>query len=364
MKTMTRTLAVAAVAVLAVALSAPAGATCGTNAIISTIASDGVSYIIGTEFQQHPSYGVGGIGPYTYSYDVANQAPMPLTAAASISFWGLGTGDPALGVGNDNGGFDMAGDPSSVYAFGYAAGDYAGDPTLSFWYGALINSSWDAGATDNCPGPNVCTCLLLTDENVVGGATTGVFAITGGLGTANIDTFMNNDGTSDGQGHNAPIVLVPVPAPTIVGSSRNPTTNDVTLSINVGPSSQGDYSQDGCACGATAYRVLQAIVPRGGMPPASSDLGAWSPINQADGMPQPAGGTALGTQLDVTSNCGASDSDVYLTTQLVFDSGFATSRVSGSSLRVECGPNLAAPADTRPGRPDRPGQDRQRGRRR
>lgn len=341
MKTMTKVLAVAAVAVLGVALSAPVNATCGSDSIISTVGSDGTSYVFGPAFQSHPTYTVigyyGPAAPQVYSFDAANPAPPPIGPNAKVTFWGLGAGDPAIGFGNDNGAYDMIA-AGGVYVYGYGVG--AGyDPNASFWYGATIFGSWDGGTTDGCVGGNNCMCVLITDEE--GGV--GTFAISGGMATANFDTFFNRSGTSDGGRSNAPIVLVPIPSPQINGSSRDVATNDVTFNMNVPAVGSGDYTQDGCACAPTAYRILQTVVPRGGMPPTSRDLGAWTDL----------GGANIGVATDVTSNCGSQDNDVYLATQLVFDSGFGTHTVSSNSTRVECGPNLATPSDGTP-RPDRP----------
>lgn len=358
MKTMTKVSAVATVAVLALALAAPAKAACGTNAIISSIGSDGTSYIFGPQFQAHPTYTVvgyyGPVAPQVYSFDAANPAPTPLGPNARVTFWGLGTGDPAPGFGNDNGSYDMiAGGGLYVYGYGVGGGYY---PDASFWYGATINSTWEGAGTDNCVGGNACMCVLITDEE--GGV--GTFAITGGMSTANVDTFFNRSGTSDGGRSNAPIILVPIPGPSIVGSNRDAVTNDVTLTMNVPPvGTVGDYTQDGCACAPVAYKILQTIVPRGGMPPVGRDLGAWTELAQADDSPQPTNGTAINTQIDLKSSCGSQDNDVYLATQLIFDSGFGTHTVSSNSTRMECGPSLATPGDSnsrpdRPTRPDRP----------
>ena len=40
-------------------------------------------------------------------------------------------------------------------------------------------------------------------------------------------------------------------------------------------------------------------------------------------------------------DCPAGDSDVYLVTELTFESGFTSPFVSGNSIRIECGGNLS-----------------------
>lgn len=359
MKTMTKVLAVAAVAVLALSISAPTNANCGTNAIISTQAADGTSFIFTPTFQNFSGYyNVGAGAPFTYSYDAGNPAPSALSPNARVSFWHLGNGNPQVGLGNDNGGFDIVAE-GGLYGYGYASGpNYAG----GFWEGATINTGWDSSAlsaTDGCLTGGDCMCLLISDDD--GGV--GLFAILGGQSSLNLDTFMNRSGTTDGTDptKNAPIVLQPIPGPVINSSNRDGTTFDVTLNIGIGSAGAADYTQDGCNCAPTGYKILQTIVPRGGMPPQSRDVGAWAELTLADDSPQPAGGTDPALAVDVKSACGGTNNDVYLTTQLIFDSGFSTSVVSSNSTRMECGPSLATPGDSKP-RPDRPTRpDRPRG---
>ena len=79
----------------------------------------------------------------------------------------------------------------------------------------------------------------------------------------------------------------------------------------------------------------QTIVPRGNMPPTGRDAAAWDVPTLADGV-TPQGVTAFGgAGVSLASACGSSDTDVYLTTQLVFDSGFTTDVVSANSTRME-----------------------------
>ena len=173
--------------------------------------------------------------------------------------------------------------------------------------------------------------------------------------TAIFDTFFNQGG-SDGNGNEMPIVLVPVDAPNITGSTRLGNF-DVDLQVTVPNSGNGVYQQDGCNCAPIGFKVLQSVVARGGMPPSTRDLGAWNEPMTSGGQPQDV--TALGATASVRSACGSSNTDVYLTTQLFFDSGFSTSVVSANSARVECGPNLADPGDRpKPIRPNGPRNDR------
>ena len=47
------------------------------------------------------------------------------------------------------------------------------------------------------------------------------------------------------------------------------------------------------------------------------------------------------------------DSDVYLATSLVFESGFELQLVGENSVRVACGPTIAQPDDLQPRKPGR-----------
>jgi hypothetical protein len=354
MKNMTKVLTAAAVLAVALSLAAPVGAACGATSIISTIASDGNSPIFNQEFANHPSfYFDPAYGSATvYSDDAGNPVPQPLSPAASISFWNLGTGDPRVGYGDDNADYDMIA-AGGFYAYGYVNAAYPG----GYQYAGSINGTWE-GSGDGCVTNDGCMCLLITDQD----GANGYFAALGAQAQT-VSTFMNV-GASPA---NEAIILQAIPAPVITGSVRDVATNNVTLTVNLPAPAAGDYSQDGCGCGPVGYKVLQAKVLRLDAPPSNRDLaqGGWSELTLPDGT-TPQGVTPFGgAGVDLSSNCGATDEDVYVTTQLVFDSGFATDVVSENSLRIECGPNLANPSDDRP-RPgsDRPGRDRPRGRKR
>ena len=105
--------------------------------------------------------------------------------------------------------------------------------------------------------------------------------------------------------------------------------------MSVPSAASGVYNKDGCDCAPTGYRILQQILPRGSMPPSDRSAG-WT---DASGVVPATQGTT------VTATCGAADQDVYLATELIFDSGFGTSIVSANSSRVECGTTLADPDD-------------------
>jgi hypothetical protein len=337
MKMMTRVLTVSAALAVVLSLALPVGASCTTATLIGTAGSaTEKSWVMSAAFQNDPSfYYYYGATPVVYSLT----APDVLGADAKITYWKTGSGDPALGLGDDSGTYDMIAGGGFYQPYAY--------PSIGFFSAGQIFGSWFPPGIDGCIGPNACSCILLTSQDGVN----GFWALTGGLSTPNGDTFINQGGTDASGNNEMPIVLVPMDAPQITGSVRRPNF-DVELSVSVPAPSAGLYVQDGCACGPTGFKVLQQVQPRGAMPPSERNAAAWTELSDLGGGAQavtPMGGTA-----NVVSACGSSDVDVWLTTQLFFDSGFSTSVVSKNATRVECGPNLANPND-RPKPLNRPG---------
>lgn len=363
MKTI-KILTVVAALIVALSLAAPVSASCLTVAAITTIVpptagNNGRTFVFSPPFLEYGIYYGAGTPPLTYSYASPGTAPPPLSAAASISFWRLGAGNTAIGVGTDNGVFDMAGAPGiygDLYFYGYASG---GLLTGGFWYAATINGGWNSAGIDGCIGAAACMCLLISDHD----GTRGFWAVTGGQSNANFNTSINQGG-SDGNGNNVPIILATIDKPNITGSVRV-ANMDVDLTIKLAAPTAGDFTTDGCDCAPIGYKVLQQVLARGNMPPSDRSIAAWSEPSLAAGGAQgvTAFGLGAGDGVTVRSVCGASNKDVYLTTQLIFDSGFGTTVVSGNSARVECGPTLADP-DDRPSRirprSDRPATPRRR----
>lgn len=338
MRTLTRlTMAALATLLVLVAAAPNAQAACATLSPIGTVGGNGSSFIW-TEGQFSPSY-YAGYPPLMYSADAAP----PVTAAFTGVFWKQGTGDPTAGLGDDSGSYDW----TNAGGFYYAAYPPSG-PYYGYYSAASIFATWSGSGVDGCIGTNACDCVLMTD--VVGNESR--FAIAGALAGATGTTDLSQPG-NDGAGNAGPIVLVPVPGPMITGSVRDAGTFDASLTVMVPAAAGGVYVKDGCNCGPTGYKVLQQVLARGSMPPSSRNAADWTEPALDAGGAQPV--TPLGGSVTIRSLCGASDTDVYLTTQLFFDSNFSASVVSGNSTRVECGTNLADPAPIKPERP-RPGR--------
>jgi hypothetical protein len=335
---------VAAALVVAIALGGAAVADCGGNpGVISTKASatdtTQQTLIWTAAFQNDPTFFYSSYFGGT-TYCGAYGGCTPVSPNLSATFWRLGAGDPAIGIGNDNGSFDLVG-AGGVYFPAYASSGYYG--------GASLVSGWQPG-TDGCIDGGNCLCMLLTDTD---GDNT-YYAIASAQSSATLTTVLRQPGTDGSGAYAAPIILQPVQAPQITGSTRAGT--EVVLDVNVpAPGAVYNSGNTNCNCAATGYRVLTQTLARGSMPPS----------DRSSGWVEASGVVPIGTPTQVTTSCGATDQDVYLATELVFDSGFGTSVVSRNSSRVECGTTLADPDDKpRTPRPrlDRPSPRGQRGR--
>lgn len=262
-------------------------------------------------------------------------------------FWAIGAGDiPLIGGGIDNGNFGALGGWVQVYAN----------------YPALINSTWAAnveidGCVDFAELPR-CMAILLMDNS--GDTGTGAFALL----TDEPDELLNFDFEQPGL---APINLTTVPALSITGSVRTSTCSitttqpcssgadcpagetcvegtgvDVSVDgLNLATIADGLYldpncpQPDGAAPVIEGYQVYSREVPRGSPPPTDTDTDNWTPVGPV---------TPLGEPSTVSLGC-TGDTDQYLTTGIVFDSATASTYVSGTTTRFECGANLAEPEE-------------------
>jgi len=216
---------------------------------------------------------------------------------------------------------------------------YASDP-FPVYFGAELNTDWSFMGVDAsmCPMAGGCTCLLLTDVDAQ--EIHGLFALVGAANDPVAGTFFNLAG-SDPLGNALPIVLQEVPRPFVTNVVR-PLTDTVEITLTVPTRTAGVYdaaSGAGCFCGPTEFVIREQVLPRGSLPPVGRSLAAW-PV-----APLAGGGTQSATPTDgsvtVQATCPSGDSDVYLVTELFFDSGFSAAFVSGNSIPVECGGNLS-----------------------
>ncbi len=251
----------------------------------------------------------------------------PFTTELIATFWSAGQGDPVIGMGNDSGGLVVQDDLT-----------FATHDPYSVYFGAELNTDWTRLLVDGCNDMSTCTCLLLSDADAEGRQ--GLFALVAAATDTASGTFVNLTG-SDPVGNAQPIVLREVPPPTVTDIVR-PQADTVEITVTVPSRSAGVYeaaSGAGCSCGPTAFNVRFQVLARGSIPPVGRDPGSWPVAPLAGGGGQP--DTPTDGSVTVQATCPGGDADVYLVTELIFDSGFSASFVSGNSIRIECGGNLS-----------------------
>lgn len=330
----------ALVLLVAAAALQPAQAACPGAPGLNTISSSSASYMF------RAGWPTGAGACYTFG---CYEAPL---ANPKGDFWALGDG-----ANNNNGGFP-ASDWVNVNCIGpYSQGLYC------YYPGAFVSTNWNASAAisgcvfaDNATPGGECTCMLITDDD---GSTTYA-ALLGARMNDLGNTFFDQPG-------NAPLVLQPLPVPKIAGAIRNETTlnlDSITVTIDAGELGAVEYLKDMCNCGNTSFLVRGQLLPRDSDPPTNRETASWPLLALAGGGMQTP--TDSAASVDVESMCGGSDTDLWLATELIFDSGFETRTVSGNATKIECGPNLARPIDRRdndrPNRDVAPRRDRDRGR--
>lgn len=310
---------------LLLAVAQPAQAECGLARLIRSAQPGQFSYIV-----------TPGVTPVI-------GASSSVTTGASGSFWIIGNGNPAAHPAGDEQGVDNGSWPAVEGGYGYY---YYGwvtfglSPYAYYAYSAVISGTWAAdGRIDGCPDPvpNACIAVLVSDQN----NGVGYFAM--------ITKARDNNGNYElAQAGNAPYNLVQIPKLAIDDSN---TISDSLVSLLVtGPDAAslaaGLYLDPGCPSPIAGYKVRAQAVGTGGGAPEDRARGDWQDVTP--------GGTSipLGQQATVEVGC-AGNSDVYLATSVVFDSGFELDLVGENSTRVACGPTIADPDDLEPKKPAR-----------
>lgn len=253
----------------------------------------------------------------------------PISSSFVASFWVLGAGDPAPGAGYDNG-------TRNLYPGDLAFGSYM----YPVFPAAELSADWNSMGVDApmCPMAGSCTCLLLNDVDPP--QVHGLFAIVGATTDPVNGTSFHLAG-NDPLGNALPIVLREIPRPSVTSVAR-PQADTVEVALTVPTRTSGVYeaaSAAGCSCAPTEFLIRQQDLPRGSVPPLGRDLASWSPALLPGGGVQPR--TPTDGTVTIEATCSGGDTDVYLVTELFFDSGFSTSFVSGNSIAVECGGNLS-----------------------
>ncbi len=242
------------------------------------------------------------------------------------SWWGFGTGNPAIGLGNDNGSWqsDNGGAVPGTQPWLYPG------PEPGTWF---ATGGTDGGNTDNCP-TGLTMIMAVSDQDPAGN---GYFAVAAAVPstanpTGNLWDFAQN-------GVNR--VEIAIPKPNITASSKlTSTTTSVTVANVLADFQGGYYPQANVPQTATqvltGYRVYSHIVPENAAAPISRNKADWTLASSA----------AMGAPATFTLNC-PSASDAYLAYSVVFDGAtpFETAVVGPNSLKIKCGPGtvLAEP---------------------
>lgn len=287
--------------VVLILAAGPLSASCNTLAQVTTITSESKSFVWTEDvFAAHPD-----THPiYTYYFDLVP----PVTPQLAISFWVLGSGDPAPGPGIDNGLHDVSAD------FYYYMSDYGGQ---TYYYGGELFSHWNFQDTDGCPGANACVAVLFNDEN----GTRGSFALATALTNPNFNTFLT-------QPDGAPIVLKPIEPPVALDVQN--ALAGIAVEAMVPAPAGGTYPMDGCQTELQA-NVYATTVPTGTAAPDDRERSLWTLVSTAPGD--------LGASQFFEVDC-TTDEDVYLSAALTFDSGYETNYVSANTGPFPC---LGAP---------------------
>jgi hypothetical protein len=302
--------------------SVPTSASCASTMANTTISTAGASVPAERSF----IWSAVVFEPFYFeTYPPAAYQP-PFTSQLKATFWSAGEGDIAYGAGNDSGSRNLVGGDL----------DFVTNPYVFF--GAEFNSDWTSPGIDGCNDMSSCTCLLLSDVDPQD--KDGLFALVAAATDTTLGTLLNLSGT-DPLGNALPIVLAPMPRPTVTDVVR-PQTDTVEITVTVPTRSAGGYeaaSGDGCFCGPAEFLIRYQVIDRDQDPTADRLPSSWPVAPLVGGGAQPRTPTDGSVTLEAT--CPTGDQNVFLVTELFFDSGFSTAFVSGNSVTVECGGNLS-----------------------
>jgi hypothetical protein len=363
MKILNKIVIGAALALLVGAMVQPAWAACGGSRIMD----NGGAYLV-----SNPNWnGSGGSRTCAYYGCYATENGPAISDNFSGTFWALGAGDPAFGLGIDNGDWDVANWSKKVAAGTYqyasfltlSAGELGSEPgPPPTWSFAADGCITDAGTTAGVIDGGECSCMLLTDE----WDGVGYFAVLSNFTDVGSGTFDMIPTTTDAGGFTT-IKLEPLARPNITGSTRvDEALAIVNFSVDVGALPASAIQQKGgCDC-LIGYQVYSYRTGRGGLAPtgrssfctAPGQTDCWDLAAGTDGGAQPvtpANGQKAVAQVQVDCDEAAQE-DLYLSTMLVLDpgsaGGFSGGNVSQNSFLVECGANLAVPNRQDRGRSD------------
>jgi len=263
------------------------------------------------------------------------QTPVAGHGAADVTgtFWSYTTGNPAFGIGNDNGSW-----PSTEWLFD------TGDPAGNFVpFGTWAQDTRQDGCyTVIAPDPAARMIMAVADQDATGHSFLAVAAvIRTGFYADEFDFSLSRGAATTGQ----VITLRPLAAPVISGSVRNSATDrSVTLAPISAPTSLF-YTGDSNILFTDivkGFKVYRQDVPYANPAqpgPAPRGRAGWTAVG---------GVQAFGSSPTINVTC-STNVNVYLAYSLVFDGAttpFESDLVSANSAQpVACGPTLADPAD-------------------
>jgi len=247
--------------------------------------------------------------------------------ALRSNFWSLGSGNPATGAGNDNGGIVET--DNWLIPYGPGPNTFA------------VLSGWGQKPYDGCPdlgGLPATQRMVMTFSDVDGlGNMTYAIACT----SRNTQAGTQFDFTRPS---NAPLALVPAQKAAVTNTAR--VGNEATITVGVPNFAPGFYSDGSAGCDPATvipqFDVYKQQTARGAAPPVDNNVGTgWVLAATCNSSGSPA--------CVVTTACGATNCDNFIAVVPHYNSNFTTAeastaspaRVSASSTRVAAGPILA-----------------------
>ncbi len=249
-------------------------------------------------------------------------------ATLQADFWSLNTGDPTVGLGDDDG---SRANSDWLQRF-------QGNPIYGIYMTKANNWSQPGidGCIENKPARGEERMVALFGDTDAGG-TTAYWAVS----ITQRDTAASPQ--FDFQGNPpAHIQLIEIPTPAIV-ASRKLSADVIEVDIQCPDLSAGFYTDGNNVLsdvvqGCQIFQQQLALNSPGPAGAGSRDLAnGWAAIGAA--IPSGSVGTVT------LGGCNATnDFSNYLGVGIALDSGFTTNFVGPNSNRVDCGPNVATPS--------------------
>lgn len=262
---------------------------------------------------------------YSYYGPTSYDGPA-LTSSATGFFWAIGTGNPAVGTGDDSGSTSHLDwiDEISFPAYSY----YTAQPIDFDWSDPGVDGCVDsAGATTALDGDE-CVALVIADL-IPDAFSWPTGPSTMMLASAQVDPA----GDVSFEQAGAHLELQPIPKPPI---THTQSIHPSSLEIWTGPppAFPSTHEAPSCPPAIIGHRIFVNVHPRGN-PPPTPEIGAnnWTLVAEGAG---PGGLRPVDEAFSFIVSCEF-PKDIYLGIQWVFDGGFAAPYLSTHSSRIKCG---------------------------